>query len=174
MRIAHSTFPGEKRNKRTKKPLNYMRLYATADSVVTPVNRINQVQSLFEAACPQRPANPPSIRHALFPRFFFLLRVSISFFIFPPRVRGNKRVIPACSYCPSSIHATRKRFRFRISLHWRICNEFYGSHVYRFRLAKRNSTSAVVTVVLVKSTKEKSILKIWGKKEKNSLDERLR
>lgn len=55
---------------------------------------------------------------------------------------------------------TRRRFRFRVSLHRRICNEFYGTHVHRFRPVKRNSISAALTVMPVKSTKEKNLL--WG------------
>lgn len=159
----HAVHFPEREDKRTKKPLNYIRHSVMVDSVVTSVNGISDYYS--DHYSKPRIRNGPRIRLRFDMLCFSLLLFITRFYIIfhtsaaSPLQQTCDLRAPLLSVCYAY---TRRCFRLRVSSHQRICNEFYGSHVHRFHLAKRNSTPTALTVMPVKSAKEKSVLKIWG------------
>lgn len=127
-----------------------------ADSVVTSVNGINDYYS--DDYSKPRVRNGPRIRLRFdmlcFPLLLFITHFYIIFHISAASPLQQTCDLRAPLLSENYVY-TRRRFRFRVSLHRRICNEFYGTHVHRFRPVKRNSISAALTAMPVKSTKEK-------------------
>lgn len=100
--------------------------------------------------------------------FLSLLFVSISFSYFRREFVATNARSP---HCPRAVHSP-KGASGSVSFYRRICNEFYKSHVRRFCRAKRNNTSAALTVAR-KANGRKICFANLGEKW-NSLHERER